>query len=236
MILLIGKGRAALHLDHYFSSLGLATHLWHHSDPVSQLFDLVSVSRALFFLVPDKQISLVYETHSHIFSSKAGSLFHCSGALSHPNIRTLHPLMTFPKALFPIDFYQKIAFTTTQAFAWNEIDSRITNPLIQISENQQALYHAQCVLAANMTHLLWMNFSHEMKGLGFAPDHLGPFLERISANFKSLGSEALTGPLVRQDEQTIEKNLESLEGDPFHGVYSAFVNAYKQKLSHLRST
>jgi predicted short-subunit dehydrogenase-like oxidoreductase (DUF2520 family) len=235
MILLIGRGRAALHLDHYFKSLGLVTSLWHYSEPVSKLVHSVSAARSIFFLVPDKQIPLVLEAHREILTTKAGSLFHCSGALTHPEIRTLHPLMTFPKALFPSEFYPKIAFTTTQAFGWHEIDSKIANPLIHISEDQQALYHAQCVLAANMTHLLWINFSHEMQRLGFTPAHLAPYLDRISKNYMSLGSEALTGPLVRQDEQTLEKNLKALEGDPFHEVYSSFVTAYQQKISHLRS-
>jgi predicted short-subunit dehydrogenase-like oxidoreductase (DUF2520 family) len=40
---------------------------------------------------------------------------------------------------------------------------------------------------------------------------------------------ALTGPLARGDEETVAANLASLEGDPFHDVYSAFARAYARR-------
>ncbi len=119
---------------------------------------------------------------------------------------------------------------------WSEVDERIKNPVVQISPEQQALYHAQCVMAANMTHLLWINFEHELKKLGFQHRHLELYLERISLNYIELGPRALTGPLVRNDQSTIANNLKALEGDPFHHVYAAFVSAYQEKILSLRNT
>jgi hypothetical protein len=40
----------------------------------------------------------------------------------------------------------------------------------------------------------------------------------------------LTGPLIRNDQQTIEKNIQSLDGDPLQDLYRAFVRFYQSDL------
>lgn len=223
-------------MDHYFKTLGLATASWHFSQPKALLADLVAQASTIFLLVPDKKIADVYSQHLDFFQSKAGRIYHCSGSVHHPGVRSLHPLMTFPKALFPDSFYPQITFTSTDDFSWSEIDSRIKNPVIKIAKEQQAMYHAQCVLAANMTHILWINFHDEMEKMGFQSSNLKPYIERISENYLNLGCQALTGPLVRNDQDTINKNLEALDGDPFHEIYESFVAAYQKKISQVRNS
>ena len=38
---------------------------------------------------------------------------------------------------------------------------------------------------------------------------------------------ALTGPLTRNDQETIERNIHSLDGDPLQDLYRAFVRFYQ---------
>jgi predicted short-subunit dehydrogenase-like oxidoreductase (DUF2520 family) len=40
-------------------------------------------------------------------------------------------------------------------------------------------------------------------------------------------ASALTGPLVRGDQQTLEKNLLALQEDPFQKVYESFIACYQ---------
>ena len=55
-----------------------------------------------------------------------------------------------------------------------------------------------------------------------------PYLKQIMHNLEYHPEIALTGPLDRNDQQTIAANLLALDQDPYQQVYSAFVNAYRQ--------
>lgn len=50
-------------------------------------------------------------------------------------------------------------------------------------------------------------------------------LQNINQDYK----HALTGPLARGDQDTIEKNLSALNNDAFKPVYESFINAYTQQ-------
>ena len=54
------------------------------------------------------------------------------------------------------------------------------------------------------------------------------YLNAITQNLVQSPATALTGPFVRNDQQTINKNLQSLENDPYQTVYQSFLQAYQK--------
>lgn len=55
------------------------------------------------------------------------------------------------------------------------------------------------------------------------------FLQQQIQNIMNHYPSALTGPLVRDDENTIQKNLTALTHDAFQSVYRSFVVCYQQQ-------
>jgi 2-dehydropantoate 2-reductase len=93
----------------------------------------------------------------------------------------------------------------------------------------KAYYHSLCVMANNFTTLLWQKFFKELSTQCQIPAQAAlPFLQQTLLNLQHQHTTALTGPLARNDQVTINQNLQALTGDPFHAVYAAFVQAYIQ--------
>ncbi len=54
------------------------------------------------------------------------------------------------------------------------------------------------------------------------------YLIQNTHNLLANPQTALTGPLTRNDVDTIQQNLAALASDPFHDVYQSFVSCYQQ--------
>ena len=68
-----------------------------------------------------------------------------------------------------------------------------------------------------------VDHARRFEELGLPADMLSPYLGQVVRNFVDTPDTALTGPLVRGDWQTIERNLQSLEGDSLQPLYRAFL-------------
>jgi predicted short-subunit dehydrogenase-like oxidoreductase (DUF2520 family) len=85
-------------------------------------------------------------------------------------------------------------------------------------------------MAGNLSTLLWLKlFDGLERRFGIPPSAAHPYLARVTANLLADPGRALTGPLARGDAGTIAAHLGALEGDPFHRVYHAFVEAYAHR-------
>ncbi len=77
--------------------------------------------------------------------------------------------------------------------------------------------------SGNFTSLLWESVYREFEAeLGLPKAALLPYMERIFANLAAAEGVA-TGPLVRGDMTTIERNLAALDGNPLEDIYRAFL-------------
>ena len=95
---------------------------------------------------------------------------------------------------------------------------------------ERPYYHALCVMAGNFSTILWVKLFDELhRRFGMPATAAHPYPARVAANVMADADQALTGPLSRGDAKTIATNLEVLEGDPFHAVYSAFAKVYDQR-------
>ncbi len=143
---------------------------------------------------------------------------HCSGAtglepLAPHEAFSLHPLMTVTAA--GADFEGATAAvdgTTTRALGMAESLARgLRMQVVHIEPEDRAAYHAAASIASNF--LVTLEAAAERLGAttGLERRMLVPLVRATVENWASLGVEhALTGPVARGDEATVERQREAL--------------------------
>lgn len=225
--LIIGQGRLAQHLKHYFALEGLSFLNWHRQQPIENLQTLVEHAEKVLLAVSDDAIE-DFILKNNVPKEKA---IHFSGSLDTKLAYQLHPLMTFSHELYKHEDYLKIPFITTyDSPSLEELIPELTNPFYQIDREHVEMYHALCVLSGNGTILLWQKVFEDFENkLGVPKKALMPYLQRILTNLLFNPDKALTGPWVRSDEGTIEKNKLALKKDKFLPLYESFHDLYKDR-------
>jgi 2-dehydropantoate 2-reductase len=228
MYLLIGSGRVARHLSYYMKTLGLPFEQWSRQSKfqseltafsASELQNKLKKSSHLLLAISDSALKDFYQEHLKYYS---GKVIHFSGALEIPGIHGAHPLMSFGPELFDLETYKKIPFVLTEG-SISDFLPGFPNPAYFIKLEQKPYYHALCVLGGNLPTILWGKLLTGLTELGL-PQSIGKqYIQQCVENFVTNSSQALTGPLARKDELTIQKNLESLQGDLFQAVYRSFI-------------
>lgn len=221
-VLLIGAGRLAKHLQHWNSLLENPHTLlfWNRQFDPTHLAALVERADIIWLAISDRSLVSFYE--NHLAASKK-PVVHFSGALSDERLLGAHPLMSFPHELLPDEAYAGIHFVIHGRTTLQEILPGFTNRFTALNSENKPLYHALCVLAGNFPQLLWNQVAGEMRQLGLPPEALDSYIAQITANYLRLKEKSLTGPLIRGDHVTIEKNIQSLQTHPkLHHIYQAF--------------
>ncbi len=91
-----------------------------------------------------------------------------------------------------------------------------------------------CVMAGNFSQLMWKGISDRFERQFALPATiLNPYIQQLAENFIRTPQSALTGPLTRNDRQTIEQNFNSLSADPLQDLYAAFIHFYEQDNTQL---
>jgi predicted short-subunit dehydrogenase-like oxidoreductase (DUF2520 family) len=219
-ILVIGNGRVAKHWLHYLSLLKIPTSHWYRKSNL----ELKETSFDLVFLavsdsgLPELLLKYPWLQNSH--------LVHFSGANYFDGILGIHPLMTFSNELYDRGTYQKIALAIDFAEdKYKSLFSFLPNPTWQIEPSQKAKYHALCVMSGNFPQILWQKIETEITALGCPVDAWKVYILMSATNYYK-DSNSLTGPLVRKDVSTIEKNVASLSSSPLQAIYKSFCQFY----------
>jgi predicted short-subunit dehydrogenase-like oxidoreductase (DUF2520 family) len=234
---IVGGGRLARHFSEYFRLLGIPHSRWTRDrrspfntsqlpDPGQRLQEVVGKTDRVLLLVADNSITAVLKQYPFLHEKQ---LVHCSGSLSLPGVAGAHPLMTFADHLYPLDTYRRIPFVLETGTSFAQLLPGLPNPHFMIDVEDKSRYHAMCVMAGNFSQLMWKAVSDRFeRQLGMPAAILHPYLEQLVENFMQAPDSALTGPLTRDDRQTIERNLNSLAGDPLQGLYAAFIQFHQQ--------
>lgn len=239
--ILIGNGRVSKHLAYYLEQKNLPYSNWHYKDNITledfltkqkQIYNLTNDQLRVFILIKDSAIEQLYLNHPCL--NKIEHIFHCSGALSIDNIITLHPLMTFSDNLFDLDTYEALSFVTDQ----NNINKPnllpgLCNKIFYIPKDKQAYYHALCVCIGNFAQILWQEATRELSDkLDIPRDIANLYITNITQNFITNPKGCLTGPLARDDKETIMKNISALEinNSLLLDTYRNFCELYNKKL------
>ena len=225
--LIIGSGRMAKHFSYYLQLLQLPHRQWsreHNSDDELK-FMAESCTHALI-LINDSVIEEFVNNYPYL---KSKCCVHFSGCLMTKEAFSAHPFMTFSTELYDLDTYSEIPFTLEQEGPdFETLLPGLPNPSYKIPQQQKPLYHALGVIGNNFTTLLWHKvFRDFQEKLDLPREVAYPMLKRTLMNLMEHPYAALTGPLVRGDESTIQDHLHVLKDEPFHDLYQAFVNVYQ---------
>lgn len=222
-ILLIGSGRLAKHLKHWHSLLNTTSRLsvWSRRlESTETLKELLKTHSHLWLAISDSSLSDFYAT---ALSEYKGQIVHFSGAFQHPAMVSAHPLMSFSHELYDLQTYQKIHFALTDIEKIETALPGFTNSFTALKPEDKALYHALCVMSGNLPQLLWSQTFKIFKTLGIPDTAVDRYILQITQNFVNLKQESVTGPLVRRDHITINKNITSLEPYPdLQKIYQTF--------------
>jgi len=233
---IVGGGRLARHFSHYFQLLKIPHTRWVRDRQSSfNTFDLPAAEQRLrktiadadrvLLLVSDSAIGALLKQYPFLHEKQ---LIHCSGALSIPGVAGAHPLMTFAENLYDLETYQSVPFMLEAGHGFSTLFPNLPNPSFAINVKDKARYHAMCVMAGNFSQLLWKGVSERFEQqLELPAGTLHPYLTQVTGNFINTPETALTGPLARNDQQTIARNLQALDGDPLQDLYAAFLRFYQ---------
>jgi predicted short-subunit dehydrogenase-like oxidoreductase (DUF2520 family) len=127
---------------------------------------------------------------------------------------SLHPLQTIPESC--ADFTgcpAAISGSSPAALDYaRELAERLGMRPFEIAEDDRAAYHAAASIASNFLVALQESAAELLAATGVedARELLAPLVLRTAANWSERGADALTGPIARGDEATVERHLEAL--------------------------
>ncbi len=227
--LIVGNGNMATHFCHYLSLLEIEYRQWsrksHTHASLETLFDQSTIT---ILLISDDSLTPFIESHLFL---KSKPVIHFAGAKIIEGLQGAHPLMTFNNELYDLETYQSIPFIL-DAEQDNAL-SFLPNAFFKIPQELKMYYHALCVLSGNFTCILWQKFFHEMKTRFQLPDSVSePYFKKIMDNIITDPNTALTGPLIRNDIDTLNSHLMALKNDEFYSIYKAFVTLFQNRRSY----
>ncbi len=229
--LIIGDGRVARHMAHYFSLLQINCAHWSRKNQTAPLVKLATQAKSILLLISDRSIDEFLHEHPYLVSTAQKPVMHFSGALTHSQIEGAHPLMTFGPDLYTLETYKRMVFITEAGrAALPDLLPDLPNRNLAIAPEKKKLYHALCSMSGNFSVLLWEHVMARFEAdLGLPREVLTPYLEQITYNLGHAQESALTGPLVRGDVSTLIQHLDALAGQPDQKLYYAFLNFYLEQ-------
>ena len=226
-ILLIGSGRMAKHLKYWNQLIAgsLTLNTWNRSQDISLLQKYISEKPIVWLAISDSAIVDFYESH---LQSTTLKIVHFSGALNDTRMLSAHPLMSFTEELFENSFYERIHFVISNFQNLTEALPNFRNAFTVMDPKQKAFYHSLCVMAGNFPQLLWNEVNTELRRLNLPDSALETYVQKITENFIKLKERSVTGPLVRKDFATIEKNILALDkNQKLKKLYECFLKEFR---------
>ncbi len=199
-----------------------------HTKYYKTLEDWIGSSDALFLTVPDGAIEDVWNSIKR-YSLTGKFICHCSGVMTSAVFSEINQMGAFGYSIHPLfaihsrsQSYQEISqayFTIEGPEAhigfWKDFFENLGNPVRIIRAEQKALYHGAAVFASNLVTGLFEAGVSLLMDCGFDRESgeaaLKPlFLHNCQSVARVGTAAALTGPVERADEKTIQKHLNVL--------------------------
>jgi predicted short-subunit dehydrogenase-like oxidoreductase (DUF2520 family) len=197
--------------------------------PVLDAVGAATAAEVVVIATPDAVIESVCEEMAKAGALEtAGSVIHASGATGLDALEaaasvgastlSVHPLQTCPTVEAAVERIPGASFAVTaNDDAGYELGERLARDAggrpFRIADERKPLYHAAAVFASNYVVTVTA-LAEELERTAGVPDPLGaltPLQEATLANVRRVGpAEALTGPAVRGDAITLQRNLEAL--------------------------
>lgn len=216
----------------YAESLSVAKRIGVHA--FKDNYELAQSSDVIFVTVPDTLIITVAEDIVRHGLAEGKIMLHCSGTMSgfvlpcSPNLLrgSFHPLQSFASA--GVDFagiYIAMDGDNEAVNFMRELCKVLDTKPLAIPPAERPLYHAAAVFASNyLVSVLSIAESLFSKWADNEADARAAFMPLVNgtiANFVNLGApKALTGPIARGDNHTLQHHLQALPED--------YLDIYKQ--------
>lgn len=200
-------------------------------------------SDIVWLLVPDREIRGCAEILARCEGWKGKVVFHSSGALSSGELRSLqrrgavvasvHPMMTFVAGVVP--YLAGVPFAIEGDVLAGKAAKRIVKYLggeaFNIHEKHKPAYHTWGAFSSPLLLSLWVTAERaaELAGISKidARKKMLPIIRQTLANYAARGPDhAFSGPIIRGDAATLEKNLRALQRLPeARNVYLALARS-----------
>jgi predicted short-subunit dehydrogenase-like oxidoreductase (DUF2520 family) len=214
---IVGAGRVGRAIHAAMRAEGLESTLAGRADAA----DASASSDVVLLCVPDAAIE---EACEKIAGSGASFVGHTSGATGLEALTaaadsgaatfSLHPLQTITDSNPElIGSACAVSASTPEALELAEaLARRLGMRSFQMPDEHRATYHAAAVIASNFLVALEESAAQllERTGTEGSRELLAPLVRRSAANWAEHGSDALTGPIARGDEATVERHLEAI--------------------------
>ncbi|ASG67837.1 stilbene synthase [Francisella halioticida] len=227
---IVGDGNVASHMCYYFECLKLDFKHWSRKEEVTKLDSLLDKTTHVLVLIKDDQIENFI--NDKLFDRLDFLIIiHFSGALNIGSAIGAHPLQSFPdKSLYSFEEYKSIPFIIdNKDIEFSKLLPGLPNHDFSIDKQSKPYYHAMCILANNVTTLIWKKFCSEMESrFNIDKIHLIPYLEKTFKNIKE-NHNSLSGPIARGDLITLQKDLDALVNDNFYDFFKTIVNQFSIK-------
>jgi predicted short-subunit dehydrogenase-like oxidoreductase (DUF2520 family) len=217
----IGPGRAGRSIASAATVAGLAVRLAGRADALEACRD----SDVALLCVPDAEIATACATAAAAVpplrfvghASGATTLDALSSAAeTGAQVFSLHPLQTIPDAQTDlVGAPCAVAASTPAALRLaRDLAHRLQMHPFEVPEDRRAAYHAAAAMASSLLVALEECAADLMDRAGVdspGRELLAPLVLRSAANWAERGPDALTGPIARGDEATVERHLETLQ-------------------------
>ncbi len=248
---IIGAGRVGLTLSIVFKRAGFSVLVASRKRVSAEKASRISNARAVeipeaakadivFLTVPDSEIVNVARSIENVLNKKQ-TVVHTSGVFSSEIIsflpsRTcaLHPLKSFSDPILSADTISGTLFTfdgDESAFSViSYLVEKIGDRIVKIKPSDKPVYHLAAVLTANYTVTLFSISKDMLEAIGFtdkdANDALLNLISGVVRNIKNRGAvDALTGPIVRGDAETLRLHLMHIEDKNLETIYKSLAFA-----------
>ncbi len=228
---IVGPGRVGRALAAAADAAGISTSLSGRQRSATAL----EGAETVLLTVPDEAIEGACEAAvaaaprlRHIGHTSGATGLASLAAASERGVATfaLHPLQTVPEGGAQLAGAPcAVAGSTSAALALaTELAERLGMHPFEVPEEARAAYHAAACMASNFLVALEESAAEllERAGVEDPRELLAPLVLRTAANWSERGAGALTGPIARGDEATIERHLAALAE-----VHSELLDAYR---------
>ena len=215
-LVIIGRGRVGRSLARAAELAGIEVRTAGHEE----VTEASRVAGAVLLSVPDADIAQVASEvpegpsfAGHV--SGAGTLNLLAGAAARgARAFSLHPLQTFTDGETVVDgIPAAIAGADADALAFaRALAGALGMRPFEVAEEDRSAYHAAAAIASNLLVALEESATELLTRLGAdnARELLTPLVLRTAANWAELGPRALTGPIARGDQTTVDGHRAAL--------------------------
>ena len=223
----IGRGKISGHLPSLFKSF-FSYFIMLERNTSYTAINLNTID-VVILAVQDRNIESTYNQLKEFFPSTV-KFIHLSGAQTFPDIIGIHPLMTFSAESKVKDYSQVPLFTDNVDFY--EAYKNETKNLRFIRSDLKIKYHAMAVMLGNFSQYYLQQIKNSFPTELNFDDFKLLTLNSVKNIFKEESNGMLTGPLIRNDQETISKHKNELKhSEPaLLRTYQMMESMFKQEL------